>query len=111
MVLEPVGNAKANFPGLPDDEALQWAKQMPEHSMLSFTGALTNSGYETVPVTYFLTEKDLTVPPAMQREQIKTIETAKGAEIEVLTIPTDHFPYITAPEEVAQVIRKVVAGL
>ncbi|MBE7181471.1 MAG: hypothetical protein INR71_09730 [Terriglobus roseus] len=111
MALDPEQNAANNFSGLPFEAALEWAKKMPEHSTLSFSGPLTHPGYKDVPVTYIFTEQDRTVPPAMQRAQIATIEEARGGKVEVLPIPTDHFPYVTATEEMAGALRKVLAAL
>lgn len=107
MNLEPIQNAQIDFSEMPFEEGLKWAKKMPEHSSASFAGPLTYPGYKDVPVTYILTGKDKVVPRAMQEEQIGYMRDA-GAEVNVLEIPTDHFPYVSAVDEVVSAILKAV---
>jgi hypothetical protein len=43
--------------------AYECALKLPHHSAISFTGNSTQAAYETVPVSYILTEKDLVLSP------------------------------------------------
>jgi hypothetical protein len=107
MWLEPVANAKDNFSDLSTEEGIAWAKQMPEHSTASFGGELTYAGYKDVPVSYLFTEKDQTVTPEMQQVCIDNIEQATGNKVDVRRLDSGHFPFLSRPNEVAQIIRKV----
>ena len=43
--------------------AYECAKKLPHHSAVTFTEKVTQIGYEKVPVSYILTEKDVVVAP------------------------------------------------
>lgn len=103
MNLEPIQNAQLNFSGLPHEEGLKWASVMPEHSTVSFAGKLTYPGYRDVPATYIITTEDSTVPVEMQKAMIDNMR-GVGAEVQVLEIQTDHFPYISATDKVVDAI-------
>jgi pimeloyl-ACP methyl ester carboxylesterase len=107
MWLEPVDNAKDNFSDLPTEEGIAWAKQMPEHSTVSFGGELTYAGYNDVPVSWLFTENDRTVTPETQQVCIENIERTTSKKVDIQRLDSGHFPFISRPTEVAQIIRKV----
>lgn len=107
MWLEPVDNAKDNFSDLPANEGIAWAKQMPEHSTASFGGELTYAGYKDVPVSWLFTENDRTVTPETQEICIGIIEQATGKKVDVKRLNSGHFPFLSRPDDVAQIIRTV----
>lgn len=109
MELEPEGNAKINFSDLPYDEALEWAKKMPSHSMPSFGGRLSYPGYRDVPVSYLFTTEDPVVVPELQQRCIGIIETAKGEKVDVVSLDSGHFPFLSRAEETARIIEKVAS--
>lgn len=49
------------------DLAYEAAQQLPYHSAASYTEEVTQIGYEKVPVSYILTEKDVIVTPGKFR--------------------------------------------
>lgn len=101
------GSSKVNFSDLPVSEALEWAKLMPEHSSLSFSGELTYAGYKHIPVSYLLCEAEIVVPPKLQQSMIEMIITEAGVKVDVHTIPSGHCPNASMPKTVGQVILKV----
>ena len=80
---------------------------MSEHSRISFEGRLTYPGYKDVPVSYMMCESDMIVPSDMQLRIIETVERETGKTVDVHNIPTDHFPYLSAPDTVVTVVRRV----
>ncbi|KAF2094400.1 alpha/beta-hydrolase [Rhizodiscina lignyota] len=107
MWLEPIENAQLNFSDLPYEEGFKWAKKAEEHSTISFTGALTYPGYKDVPVSYMYCEIDKTVPPEMQQRFIQTIERDSGNSVDIHKVKTGHFAFLSQPDIVIQVVRKI----
>jgi len=96
--------AKATFPELEVDKAIALVMSFSRHSALSFKGELTYPGYNYVPTSYILCEKDSNMTPAIQRQYIDRIETESGNDVDVRTLNTGHCPNITAPEKLAQIV-------
>jgi hypothetical protein len=107
MWLEPEGNAKDNFSDMPLEEGIEWAKKMPEHSTSSFGGALTYEGYKDVPVSYLYTSHDRTVLPKVQNICIDNVEQATGKKVDVQELDSGHFPFLSRPDDVTRIIKKV----
>jgi pimeloyl-ACP methyl ester carboxylesterase len=107
MWLEPVANAKDNFSDLSTEEGIAWAKQMPEHSTVSFGGELRYAGYKDVPIAWLFTEKDQTLTPETQQLCIENIEQTTGRKVDVHRLESGHFPFLSRPDDVAQIIRRV----
>jgi hypothetical protein len=110
MWLEPVGNAKDNFSDLPTEEGIAWAKQMPEHSAISFGGEITYAGYNDVPVSWLFTEKDRTVTPKTQELCIEIIEQSSGRKVDVQKINSGHFPFLGQTDAVVQIIERAAGN-
>jgi hypothetical protein len=89
------------FSDLPPEEGAAWVKKFVQHSAISFTGELTHAGYKDIPVSFLVCEKDLCIPPELQREMIENIEKVSGRKVDVTSIQTDHVPSTTKPELVS----------
>ncbi|KAF2674580.1 alpha/beta-hydrolase [Microthyrium microscopicum] len=109
LSLKPEESAKACFSDMPFEEALKLAKQWPQHSAVSFGGALAYAGYKDVPVSWLYMEKDQVVKPASQDLCIKNIEKASGKSVDVHKLDGGHFPFQSRVDETTRIIR-VVAG-
>ncbi|KAF5984391.1 hypothetical protein FCOIX_2649 [Fusarium coicis] len=107
LIAEPEGCASVNFSDLPPAEALTYAKQMTAHSALSFSGPLQNAGYLTIPVSYIICEKDISVPPHVQRSVVDMISKKSGREVVTFSCDSGHFPIVSIPGKVASFISKV----
>ena len=103
----PEPSAALSFSDLPLEEGVAWILKFPQHSAISFTNELTHAGYKDVDVSYLLCEKDLVIPPAIQRAGIEMIEKESGRKVDVTSIPRDHCPLARHPDEVADWIVKV----
>lgn len=103
----PEPSAKLTFSDLPLEEGVAWIKKFPQHSAISFVNPLTHAGYKDIPVSYLLCEKDLVIPPEVQKTGIEMIEKESGRKVDVTAIPRDHVPNARYPEEVADWIVKV----
>ena len=101
------GSLKVNLSDLPASEALEWAKLMPEHSTITFSGALTYAGYKHIPVSYLLCTADVVVPPELQQSMVDMMVNEAGVKVDVHTIASDHCPNVSMPKTVGQVILKV----
>ncbi|EXJ68272.1 uncharacterized protein A1O5_08887 [Cladophialophora psammophila CBS 110553] len=101
-------SAKLTFSDLPFEEAKEWVKRMPYHSAASFDGKLTYPGYNHIPVSFVICEKDVILPPEFQHSVIDGIERESGKKVDVHTLNTGHCPNASAPEDLASVIIKAV---
>ncbi|KAJ8125147.1 dyp-type peroxidase [Lasiodiplodia mahajangana] len=88
------------FSDLPPDEGREWNKKFAWHSARSFMDPLQYAGYQHIPVSYLLCEKDLVVPPDVQWKGIKMIEEATGGKVDVTKFQTGHCPSASVPEQV-----------
>lgn len=107
MTLEAQGNSKATFSDLPLDEAVAWAAKMPHHSAISFGGELNYPTYKDIPSTYLFTKEDKVIPPVMQRSMVDAANELRGSLITEYNITSGHVPFISVPDQVVEVVRKV----
>ncbi|ETI20245.1 hypothetical protein G647_08279 [Cladophialophora carrionii CBS 160.54] len=100
--------AKATFPDYPLDLALSQVRAMGRHSNASFTSKVTYEGWRDVAVSWILCERDLIIPPAVQRGYIDRIGQESGREVDLHVLDAGHCPNVTAPEALAEVLVKIV---
>ena len=81
---------------------------MGRHSNLSFTSKATHSGWKNAPVSWILCEQDFIIAPDVQKGYIKRIEEESGRKVDLYTLATGHAPNATAPEQLAEVLAKIV---
>ena len=93
---------------IPKDRRMQEFKAFGQHSSAAFAETLTYPGYRDVPCSWFLCEDDRCVTPAVQETAIKDIEESwkgterEGKRVDVTRVRCDHFPTISAREELAR---------
>jgi hypothetical protein len=102
--------AKVTFSDLPEAEAVEWVKKMPEHSVPSFNDPLTYPGYRDVDLSWIFCDEDLVIPPQAQQAMIDFIEKDTGKTVDVHHIKTGHAPQASHPGLVADVTRKIAEG-
>lgn len=88
---------------LPDDQAEHEISHLVEQSLRSFQQPLTRAAWRAVPSTYVLCERDQALPPALQ-EKMST----RAAHVERLS--TGHFPFLSAPSELAALLGKIASA-
>lgn len=108
MTLDPNGHATHTFSDLPFDEALELAKQMPEHSTPSFREPLTYPGYNDVEVHYIVCEQDQIIPPQFQRAMIEGVKASSGKEVAVHSFDSGHVPTVSQPDNVSKVVKEII---
>jgi hypothetical protein len=93
-----------------DAIALLTKINMTTHATPSFKQSLTYAGYKDVAVNYILCEDDKIIPAPYQEAMIGTIQKAKGSEkdVEVHRINSDHVPNVSHPEELLEIIKKIL---
>ncbi|KAL5380935.1 hypothetical protein DPSP01_014793 [Paraphaeosphaeria sporulosa] len=87
--------------------AYECAQKLPHHSVAAFTEKTTQAAYETVPVSYMFTEKDVIVTQEHQESYIKMMEEVTGSKIDVIRKPWGHCPNWSHPDELVDVLVKV----
>jgi pimeloyl-ACP methyl ester carboxylesterase len=107
MYMDPDAAAPLIFNDMPLDEGLIWQRQFSQHTLPSFQENLAYAGYQDVPVTYMLTEKDLIIPPELQQAMIDGMENA-GVKVKVIKYDTGHVPHISSPDTIVDVIKKAL---
>ncbi|KAF4338936.1 hypothetical protein FBEOM_7112 [Fusarium beomiforme] len=110
MTLDPEGHAKYTFSDLPFEQALELAKQMPEHSTASFREPLTYPGYNDVDVHYILCEQDQIIPPQFQRAMIEGAKALSGREVTVHNLDSGHVPVISQPDNVSKIVKEIIGA-
>ncbi|KAM0195690.1 hypothetical protein ACHAPI_006242 [Fusarium lateritium] len=92
------------------DEALELAKQMPEHSTSSFKEPLTYAGYNDVEVHYIVCEQDKIIPPMFQRGMIEGVKMSAGRDVKVHSLDSGHVPVISQPDNVSKIVKRIIEG-
>jgi pimeloyl-ACP methyl ester carboxylesterase len=83
---------------LPDDEARAAAAQLQAQAVKPYSDPLTEVAWRTVPSTYLVTQRDAIFPPEAQEGL------AARAGSTVVRIDAGHSPFLSKPEETADVI-------
>ena len=110
MVLNPEFSGPLTFSDLPDAEAIEAAKQMSDHSALSFQEKLSYPGYNDVDVHYILCEKDKIIAPDHQQAMIGMIEQSSGRAPTVHKMSSDHCPVVTHAEELVTILKGILTS-
>lgn len=77
-------------------------------AMLRGTTRLTHDGWGSVPRTYIVCSRDMAVRPALQRLMIAEADAAFPQNpTSVVTLDASHSPFLSTPEEVANIIGKL----
>ncbi|KAF7358003.1 AB hydrolase-1 domain-containing protein [Mycena venus] len=107
MVMDPAGCAPIVYSDLAPEEALSWAKQMPNHSAVSFGQKLTYAAYKDIPASYLFCEGDKCVTPELQNRIIAAMESEMGGRIvDRHSAKADHAVNISQPKTMVEVIRR-----
>jgi pimeloyl-ACP methyl ester carboxylesterase len=74
------------------------AKELRDQSLLSFNQPIKNVSWKKLPSTYIICEQDQAIPLFAQ-------EAMSGRAKKVVRINTDHSPFLSAPKELAELIK------
>ncbi|KAI0521615.1 alpha/beta-hydrolase [Xylaria bambusicola] len=94
---------------LPADEADYWVSQLTTQSLKSLFegGEFAYAGWMDVPSFYIGTIEDRGLPVAMQRMSVGMAR-GVGASVEHRELQTSHSPFLSRPEETAEIIWEAV---
>lgn len=92
------------YEDLPADEAAERVAALKPHSARAFSEPLTTASWGAVPSTYVVTGQDRAVPTPVQEMLAKRI----GATI--VGMDTDHSPFLSRPEDIADIIAAAKSG-
>jgi pimeloyl-ACP methyl ester carboxylesterase len=86
-------------------EPQKYVDMLKPHSYRTFASRVTYPGWQYVPSTYLLCEKDEAIPIQAQKGMVEGAQQA-GADMKVETVDASHSPFMSMPEEVARSIRR-----
>ena len=109
MHVDAIGMSAACFNDMPYEEAYPHALKLAHHSGVSFKDVVTQAAYETIPVSYIFTEKDLIVSPELQNKYIALLE-ENGRKVDVRKLDAGHCPTVSCPDKFVETIVQI-AGL
>jgi pimeloyl-ACP methyl ester carboxylesterase len=69
---------------------------------------LEHCAWKEIPVTYIRTKTDSLIPPPYQDSMVETMR-KEGAQVQVFELETGHVPHESAPDEVVDIVNKVIA--
>ncbi|KAF3920787.1 hypothetical protein ABW20_dc0105499 [Dactylellina cionopaga] len=97
---------------LPADEAEYWASQLAPQSLKALFegGEYSYAGWQDVPVWYIGTVEDRGLPVVVQRMNVGMAR-EMGAVIEHRELQTSHSPFLSQPDEVAQIMIEAVGTI
>ena len=72
------------------------------HTASAVTAPVSRAAWRTIPSTYVVCTHDRTIPPDLQR-------TMAASATDVVEIPTDHSPMLSAPARVAEIVAAAAA--
>lgn len=105
---DPIANAKLTFSDLSEEQALFWAKQMPDQSTPSFSDGLSYAGYKDVNVDYVILEEDMIIPVQYQEAMVDFLEKQESKTVGVYRLKSGHCVNASHPEELAEILRQIV---
>ncbi|KAK8091423.1 hypothetical protein PG997_001784 [Apiospora hydei] len=94
---------------VPAEEAEYWVSQLTSQSLKSLFegGEHAYAGWRDVPVWYLGTSEDQGNPVVAQRMQIGMAR-EMGADVQHRELPTSHSPFLSQPQETAQIVLDAV---
>lgn len=102
LSLEGVQQHLAQFVPAPETK-LMAATQVPVRG-LNFDEKVTVASWKTKPSWYFVSEQDNMIPPALQKAMAKNISAT------TVSLPADHTPHVSRPDDVANLILAAAAA-
>lgn len=75
-------------------------------SLTSMKGVVRYAGWRYVSLTYVVCEQDKTLPAAAQEMLVKSVP----IELEVVRLRAGHSPFLSMPENIAEVIKEAAGS-
>lgn len=87
------------------------AKHLYPIAYSSFCETTQHTPWETFPCTYIFTTEDRAIPFEMQQAMLAAMSVEERANWETVTVEGGHSPFLSKPEECAQVLRKIAGDV
>lgn len=104
VMLEP---ARRFYNDLSKEEQDHWVSELKPCPAVAQTTPITQTAYLYHPVTYLFCENDQALPLAVQQSMVQKAE-EKGVTIHKETCTAGHSPFLSQPEAVLNVAKKIV---
>ena len=91
---------------LPPPEQQHWISELLKSPRITNYTAVSHIAYLYHPVTYLFCENDQALPLEVQNMMVETIR-GLGVKIDVETCKAGHSPFLSMPEQVLEVVRKI----
>lgn len=89
----------------PDEVAAELAKDIQSEAISVYLSKAMHEPWHDIPCMYVRTKRDACVVPAYQEYMLQSA----GADIEVTMLDSDHSPFQSQPENVAEILKNVAA--
>ena len=99
--------ARLFYNDLPEQEQKHWASKLHPQAVASFHKPLTYEGHKHHPATYLLCTDDQMLPLEIQKAFISS----SGIEIATESCDAGHSPWLSQPNVVLDVIKKVAGEI
>ena len=83
-----------------------WAKQYQHQSMATMLGEVQNTTWRDIPTTYVVMEDDQGISADLQRKMVRAAQEG-GIDVSTYSLSGGHFPFISKPEAIVEIVRKV----
>ncbi|KAH8880245.1 alpha/beta-hydrolase [Thozetella sp. PMI_491] len=93
------------YPDIPPEEQQKVLRGVVKHPKACSFYKPTAAAYAEIPTTFVFCEKDLAFPYPAQRATIEAHK-SNGIEIDEVTLPSGHFPSLSMPEKLAEVVGR-----
>ncbi|KAK4948622.1 hypothetical protein LTR10_012626 [Elasticomyces elasticus] len=111
LVFDPALRPELWWHDLSREEAAKWDATVKPCSLGPFWTTTTYAGWRYIPSTFMLTSRDKVFPAEVAQQQIDFAKAQNLTGLEnVEKIDSGHFPMLSQPQEVADLLRKA-AGL
>ncbi|CAG7999215.1 hypothetical protein PENNAL_c0094G01900 [Penicillium nalgiovense] len=94
------------FNDLSPTDAAAWANKLVFHPKSAQSDPITHEAYRTIPTAYIVCEKDAALIPMVQEMMIENVRKT-GVNVEVERLPASHSPFLSMPEETANLVLKI----
>jgi pimeloyl-ACP methyl ester carboxylesterase len=91
------------YADVPLEEAERAIAQLKPQSFIAVKEIVSAAAWHTVPSTYVVCEQDRAIPPAVQELMAKRATSVRR-------MPTSHSPFLSRPDELAQLIAEVATS-
>ncbi|KAL7950100.1 Alpha/beta hydrolase fold-1 [Trichoderma barbatum] len=94
------------YPDLPQEEQQKWLKTLKKHPKATSFYTPTNFAFTEIDTAFVYLEKDVAFPLFAQKTMVESIK-EQGVNVQEETLPSGHFPSLSMPRELAQMVIKL----